>query len=158
PAAVGTRHLLGQDDGREVVATLSAVLRRVAQAEEAELAEPPHDRVGERRLLPLLEVGHDLPLQEAADVEAEVLVRVGEVRGVPIVWATQMPGTAGGRTALSLRPVRGGWAISANQSGTHRSSLGFGHQEAAQEDAEAQASQDAEEDPLAAPRPRLARA
>src|SRR5262249_8884242 len=40
-------------------------------------------------------------------------------------------------------------------SGTHRSWLGFGYQEAAQEDAEAQASQDAEEDPLAAPRARL---
>src|SRR2546423_1158191 len=95
--------------------------------------------------------------------------------------ATASPAIAGARNRLFCSSVpnraTGGVAISAwtaaalryhcarlvgvgsvpiGQSGTHRSSLGFGHQEAAQEDAEAQASQDAEEDPLAAPRARLA--
>jgi hypothetical protein len=39
----------------------------------------------------------------------------------------------------------------------YRSSLGFGHQEAPQEDAEAQASEDAEEDALAEARSRVVR-
>ena len=78
-AGRGFRHLLGQHDGREVVAALSAELLRVPQAEETELAHPLEDRVGEGLLLPLLEVRLHLFLQELADVEAELFVRVGEV-------------------------------------------------------------------------------
>ena len=79
PAAAGASHLLGQHDRGEVVAALAAVLRRVAQAQEAELAEPPEDLVGEGLLLPLLEVRLDLLLQELADVQPQLLVGVGEV-------------------------------------------------------------------------------
>ena len=53
-AAAGLRHLLGHDDAREVVAALAAVLLRVGEAEEAELAHAGEDPVGERVLLELL--------------------------------------------------------------------------------------------------------
>src|SRR5450759_2060451 len=79
PAAGGPGHLLGEDDGREVVPTLAAVFRRVAQAQEPELAKPLEDRVGEGLLLPLLEVRLNLLLEELPDVQPEFLVGVAEV-------------------------------------------------------------------------------
>src|SRR5207237_7160102 len=78
-ATAGARHLLRQHDRAEIVTALAAVIRRIAQAEEAELTEAAHDRVGEGRLLPLFEVRLDLLFEEAPDVEAELLVSVGEV-------------------------------------------------------------------------------
>src|SRR5262245_37396947 len=62
----------------------------------------------------------------------------------------------GARLRYDCARLVGVWALPARWIGTYRSSLGFGYQEAAQEDAEAQASQDAEEDALAAPRARVA--
>ena len=78
-AATDPRQLLRQHHGREVVAALAAVFRRIAQPQEAQLAEPLEDRVREGLLLPLLEVRLDLFLEELADVEAEFLMGVGEV-------------------------------------------------------------------------------
>jgi hypothetical protein len=78
-ARAGPRHLLREHHSREVIASLAAILRRVPQAEKPELAHPPEDRVREGILLPLLEVGLDLLLQELADVQPELLVGVGEV-------------------------------------------------------------------------------
>src|SRR6266513_3969317 len=59
PAAAGSRQLLGEDERREVVAALAAVLRRVAQAQKTELPEAPEDRVWEGLFLPLVELRLD---------------------------------------------------------------------------------------------------
>src|ERR1700687_3130446 len=79
PAQAGPRHLLGEDDGREVVTALPAVFGRVAQAQEAELSEAFEDGVWKCLLLPLLEVGLDLGDKELPNVQPELLVGVGEV-------------------------------------------------------------------------------
>src|SRR5215831_253199 len=48
--------LFREDHGGEVVTALAAVLERVAETQEAKLAETPEDRVGEGLLLPILEI------------------------------------------------------------------------------------------------------
>jgi len=78
---------IAQDLGHTVVekqlipaiGALTAILGRVAEPEQAELSEALHDGVREGGLLPFLEVWHHLSLQEAPDMEAELLVRVREV-------------------------------------------------------------------------------
>jgi len=70
--------LLGEDEGGEVVAALPAVLLGLVESEEAELAHPREDRVGERRLLPLGRVGRELLEREAPDRLAQLLVLVVE--------------------------------------------------------------------------------
>jgi hypothetical protein len=50
----------------------------LSRPEEAELAHPVEDRVGERRLLPLLGVRRELLLGEGPDRLAQLLVLVGE--------------------------------------------------------------------------------
>ena len=83
PPQPSLRHLLREHHGREVVATLAAVLGRVAEAQEAQLAEPLEDRVREGLLLPLVQVGLNLLLQELPDVQPQLFVGVGEVHCVP---------------------------------------------------------------------------
>src|SRR6185437_11535026 len=63
---------------RVVVAALPAVLLRLVQAEEPELAEAREHRVGERRLLPFLGVRRELFDREVADRLTELFVLVGE--------------------------------------------------------------------------------
>ena len=63
---------------RVVVATLAAVLHRLVESQEAELAHPLHYRVRERRLLPLNRVRTDLVDRPAPDRLPELLVLVGE--------------------------------------------------------------------------------
>src|SRR5207244_13177614 len=62
------RHLLGQDHSREVVPALATVFGRIAEAKKAEFPKAPEDRIGERRLFPLVEVRLHLLLQKPADV------------------------------------------------------------------------------------------
>jgi len=54
---------------------------------------------------------------------------------------------------MIAKPSSGHW--STGRKNTSRSWVGFGNQEAAQEDAQAQAQEDVEEDPLAATGARL---
>ena len=63
---------------RVVVAALAAVLLGLGEAEEAELAHPREDPVGERRLLPLLGVGRELLRRERARSTRAALVLLGE--------------------------------------------------------------------------------
>src|SRR6266849_1496237 len=139
-AQPGFGHLLREHDRREVVAALAAVLGRVAQAEEAELAEALEDGVGEGRLLPLLEVRLDLGGEELSDVEAELVVGVREVHRGEF-----RPERSGGCLRYDSPP----W-IPFGKSRTPGRWIGLGNQEAAQEDAQAQAQEDAEEDAMGA--------
>lgn len=70
--------LLGQHQRRVVVAALPAVLLRLVEPEEAELAHPVEDRVGEGRLLPLVRVRRELLDGVVADRLAQLLVLVVE--------------------------------------------------------------------------------
>src|SRR6266851_9250086 len=138
PAASDPGHLLGEDDGREVVPALPSVLGRIPETEKAELPEPPEDRVWEGLLLPLLEVGLDLLVEEPSDVQPELLVGVGEVHRA---WSL---GSNGRRAAYGMIPgPRAGRVSPFRKSIVSGSWIGLGHQEAAQEDAQAQAQEDA---------------
>jgi hypothetical protein len=76
-AAAG--HLLAEDDVREEVAVAAAVFGGESQAEEAELAEAAPERAGDlARLLPCVDVGRNLALDERADGPAEQRVLRGE--------------------------------------------------------------------------------
>ena len=66
PPELRVRDLLGEHERRVVVAALAAVVLGLVEAEEAELAHAPEDRVGEGRLLPLLGVGRELLDREVA--------------------------------------------------------------------------------------------
>ncbi len=70
--------LLGEHQARVVVAALAAVLLGLVETEEAELAHPPEDRVGEGCLLPLLGVRRELLDDEVADRLAQLFVLLGE--------------------------------------------------------------------------------
>lgn len=70
--------LLGEHERREVVPALAPVLLGLVQTEEAELAHPGEDPVGERRLLPLLRVRRQLGDDEAMDGLPQLLVLIGE--------------------------------------------------------------------------------
>ena len=78
PAAVAAGHLLGEDDAREVVAALAAVLLRHRQAEEAELAHALEHPVRVGVLLPLHRVGRELLGDERGERLAQLLVLVVE--------------------------------------------------------------------------------
>ena len=78
PARARVAHALGADQRVEVVAALSAVLLREAEAEVAELAGAAHDLVRPQRLLPLVAVGVHLLLHPGAHRLAQVEVLVGE--------------------------------------------------------------------------------
>ena len=88
PAAVGLGHLLGEHEVAVVVAALAAVLLRVGETEEAELAHAREDPVVEGLLLPALGVGGQLLLHERADRLAQAVVVLGEdevlLRGLEI--------------------------------------------------------------------------
>src|SRR5258708_7735264 len=118
--------LLGEHQGRVVVAALAAVLLGLVEPEEAELAHPLEHPVGEGRLLPLLGVGLELLDREAADRVAKLLVLVGEDEvlalcgevGLENVGGGGQPGGANSKTfyllllgvALAERPRNvGGW-------------------------------------------------
>ena len=75
PAA---RHLLGEDGAVHGVSALAAVLLRVGETQEAELAHALEDPVRERLALPLLGVGLELLLDERADRLAQAVVLLGE--------------------------------------------------------------------------------
>jgi hypothetical protein len=69
------RELLDPDRVVDVVAALAAVLGLVLEPEEAELAAAVVERARELPgLLPLVDVGSDLPGDEAADRLAQLLV------------------------------------------------------------------------------------
>src|SRR6266849_1200967 len=105
---------------------------------KAELPEPPEDRVWEGLLLPLLEVGLDLLVEEPSDVQPELLVGVGEVHRA---WSL---GSNGRRAAYGMIPgPRAGRVSPFRKSIVSGSWIGLGNQEAAQEDAQAQAQEDA---------------
>src|SRR5262249_30715331 len=72
PATARVDDLLGEHDRREVVAALAAVLGRLVEAQEAELAHSREDPVGERLALPLLCVGRQLLDDEAVDRVAQL--------------------------------------------------------------------------------------
>ena len=77
-AAPRVAHRLGPHQRVEVVAALAAVLLRVAEAEEAEVAGPLQERVGPVVLLVLEAVGVDLLLHPRLHRLAQLLVLVGE--------------------------------------------------------------------------------
>ena len=78
-AGVGVRHLLGEHEVAEVVAALAAVLLGVGEPEQPELAHAREDRVGERRLLPLLRVrARARVTHEGVDRLAQPVVLLGE--------------------------------------------------------------------------------
>src|SRR2546430_1791158 len=72
--SMGTKTTVNPSDP----AALSAVLLGHRQPEEPELPHAADDRVREGRLLPLLDVGLDLALDERADRFAQRLVLVRE--------------------------------------------------------------------------------
>ena len=78
PARARVDELLGEDERAGVVAALAAVALGLVEAEEAELAHPPEDPVGEGRLLPLVGVRRELLQHERADRLAQRLVLLGE--------------------------------------------------------------------------------
>ena len=80
-ARAAARHLLGEDRVVHVVAALAAVLLRVLEPEEAELAHAREQLARELpRLLPLGRVRADLLLDERAERLAQRLVLLGEGR------------------------------------------------------------------------------
>src|SRR3954453_22508234 len=80
-ARAGQRNFLHQHRVVEGVATPTAVLRRVLQAEQAVLRHPVEDLVGEPSgVLPVLRVWTELGVDEAADRLPKLLVLVSERR------------------------------------------------------------------------------
>ena len=80
-AGAGARELLDPDGVVDVVAALAAVLARVLEPEEAELAAAGKQLARELpRLLPLLDVRGDLLGDELAHRFAQLLVLLGEGR------------------------------------------------------------------------------
>ena len=88
--------LLAEDERGVVVAALAAVLDRLVEAEEAELAHPREDGVGEGRLLPLLGVGRELLGDEVGDRLAQLLVLVGEDEVLALRGEVGLEGGLGG--------------------------------------------------------------
>jgi hypothetical protein len=78
PARVRVDHLLGQHEVAVVVPALAAVLLGEREPEQPELAHAPEDRVGERRLLPLLGVRRELARHERVDRLAQAVVLLAE--------------------------------------------------------------------------------
>ena len=71
--------LLHEDEAAGEVATGAAPALVVVEAEEAELAAPAEDVVGEEPgVLPLVDVGAELLVDEAADRIAQLVVLGGE--------------------------------------------------------------------------------
>ena len=75
---MGVAELLGEHQGRVVVAALASVLLGLVEPKEAELAHPLEHPVREGGLLPLLGVRLKLLDHEAADRVTELLVLLGE--------------------------------------------------------------------------------
>ena len=98
PAALGVHELLGEHEVAEVVAALAAVLLRIGEPEEAELAHAVEHGVGERRLLPLLRVRRELLHHEGVDRLAELVVVIveDEVLAPRPVVGLQQIGLGGG--------------------------------------------------------------
>src|SRR5260370_943590 len=82
PSAGARRLLRAGPHGGDGAAARPAVLGRVAQTQEAELAEAFEDGVRERLFLPLLEVRLHLGGEELPDVEPQLFVGVREVHRV----------------------------------------------------------------------------
>ena len=78
PTAAAPGDLLGQHQVGEVVAALTAVGLRHRQAEQARASHLGQQRRRPGRALPLLHVGHDLPVHEGPDGPAQLIVVLGE--------------------------------------------------------------------------------
>ena len=95
---VDPRDLFDHDAGGHRVRTLAAVLLRIGEPEEAELAHAAEDGVGERRLLPLLRVRRELLDHVRVDRLAELVVVIveDEVLAARPVVGLQHVGLGGG--------------------------------------------------------------
>ena len=98
------RELLGEHEVAEVVAALAAVGLRHRQAEEAELAHAPEDRVRERRLLPLLRVRREL----ACITKAWIDSRSASCSSVKMKWRR---GAAWSGLRTSVAAIAGAYAL-----------------------------------------------
>ncbi len=106
-AGVAVRHLLGEHEVGVVVAALAAVLLGVGEAEEAQLAHAPEDRVGERGLLPLLGVRRQLLGHERPDRLAQLVVLLAEDEVLAAAGVIGLEQRVGGGHGGKLAEPRG---------------------------------------------------
>src|SRR6202042_1602956 len=89
---------------------LAAVLLRLVEAQEAELAHARKHGVRERRLLPFLGVGSELFDREVADRLAELFVLVGEDEVLALGLEVGLQHALGGGHGWRRLLVRASWA------------------------------------------------